>query len=199
MEDKLKDALREEMRQRMKKRLQEVEGEAAAPRIRRLSVGQWLAAASVALLLGVASWYWLAAPAVQASAIAQSMFEPLPNVLAPDLRGTTAESDLQSAMQAYQAGQYPLAISSLQQLPDSLQSAEVQLYIATAMLADNKAGTAAELLKSLPPEAATQWYLCLAYLQTGNEDKAIELAEQLRQSNDTFYKERADELLRALQ
>jgi len=199
MEDKLKDAFREEMRQRMKKRLQEVEGEATAPRIRRLSVGQWLAAASVALLLGAACWYWLATPAAQPSAIAQSMFEPLPNVLAPELRGTAAESDLQSAMQAYQAGQYPQAIASLQQLPDSLQSKEVQLYIATAMLADSKAGTAAELLKSLPPEAETQWYLCLAYLQTGNEREAIKLAEQLRQSNDTFYSEQADVPLRALQ
>ncbi len=199
MENKLKDAFRKEMRQRMKERLREVEEEVAVPRIRRLSVGRWLTAASVVLLLGMASWYWLATPSVQPAAIAQSMFAPLPNVLAPEVRGTAAESALQNAMQAYQIKRYPQAIASLKQLPDSLQSQEVQLYIATAMLADNNAQEAVQVLQTLPPEAATQWYLCLAYLQTGKQEEAIALAEQLRQSNDTFYRERADALLRALQ
>ena len=196
MEDKLKDALREDMRQRMKQRLQTLEGERKAGNIRRLPSQAWLMAAGLALAVGLAVWLWPSPVPESASAVAQALFEPLPNVLAPEVRGEeNAASVLQIAMQAYEAQEYSQFLTGIQNLPDSLQTDQLKLFQATAQLAEGQANEAIQALEELPSQPATQWYLCLAYLQTEQKDKAIELAQQLSQSADSFYRQRSNELL----
>lgn len=200
MEEELKDALRDSMRQRMKKSLQSLEGETELGNIRPLRVRRWSMAAAIALLLAAGAWYLLAPGGDDPAVLAQAAFSPLPNILAPPVRGEDRDGILSQALRFYDDARYTEAVQAFEALPDSLHSESSFLYLATAYVASSKPAEAIDLLNKLDPTPATKWYLCLAYLQQGQLEEAKRLATALaRNGQEPFYQERAAELLRHIQ
>ena len=197
MEDQLKNALREEMRQRLKQRLEEVEAGERTTKVRRIPPRIWGIAAGIALLVTALTVFWQSAQPIPPAELAQELFEPLPNVLAPALRGDAqAQSKLQSALDAYSQGHYAQAIEAFENLPDSLQSGQTAVYLASAFFAEGQNEEVIAMLEPTPREEASQWLLCLAYLAQGQVEKARSLAEQLQANASPYYQERAADLLR---
>ncbi len=199
MEDELKDAIRENMRQRFKEQLQDLEANSKTAKRRTLIPRTWLVAAGIALVLAIAGWLWLSPSNVDHMALADSFFEPLPNVLAPEIRGEGNEGMLITAMQQYDKGAYAKAATQLNSIPDSLQTPETQLYLATAYLAEQRTAEALNVLDDLGNPTEVQWYRCLAHLQSGDQEQAMAIATELVASAEGYYKERAAALLEAIQ
>lgn len=200
MEDELKDAIRENMRQRMKQGLQSLEEEAEPSNVRPLRTRRWSIAAAIALLIAAGAWYLWAPNQQDPIMLAQAAFSPLPNVLAPQVRGEDTGGKLAQALRSYDNGQYAEAIRAFEVLPDSLQSNRSLLYLATAYVANSQPVEAIEVLTELESTPATQWYLCLAYLQQNDLTEAKTIAEELASNKqEPFYQERAAELLRKIQ
>lgn len=197
MEDQLKKALREQMRQRLKQRLEEVEAEERPTNIRRITSRVWAIAAGIALLVTASTLFWRSSQPIPSAELAQELFEPLPNVLAPALRGDAqAQNKLQLALDAYSQGHYAQAIQAFENLPDSLQSDQTAIYLASAFFAEGQNRKVIAMLEPAPQAEASQWLLCLAYLAQGQVEKARSLAEQLQANASPYYQERAAELLR---
>lgn len=199
MEDELKDAIRENMRQRFKQQLQDLEATQNTTKMRRIVPRPWLIAAGIALALAVAGWLWLNPSRIDHATLADSLFEPLPNVLAPELRGEDNSSLIITAMQQYDKGAYAEAANQLSTLPDSLQTPETDLYLATAYLAQRRSSEALTILDGLGNQTEVQWYRCLALLLSGEEERAKSIALELASTAEGYYQERAAALLDAIQ
>lgn len=198
MEDKLKDALREDMRQRLKKRLVDLEQAPGGAKMRSIGWRRWSAVAAVALLVIGGAWFWMQSTSQDPARLAQAYFEPLPNVLAPEVRGATNQSILAASMQDYEAGAYSEAISKINSLPDSIQTETVQLYLGSAYLANKQGREAIKTLSPLTDQEAAQWYLCLAHLSEGELDRTKTIATQLVQETSGVYRQLAEDLLREM-
>ncbi|HAS45168.1 MAG TPA: hypothetical protein DCS93_32090 [Microscillaceae bacterium] len=131
-------------------------------------------------------------------------FEVYPNMVAPIVRGNTTQKPLEQAMEAYEAGNYGLAIQKLQNIVVSEDKKEgAQFYLAMAHLANGDAKVAIGKFQKLQTQTLTnyqeqtQWYLAMAYLASKDIKNCKQQLQKLS-SQKGFYQKKAKELLAKL-
>ncbi|RMG66613.1 MAG: hypothetical protein D6722_14645 [Bacteroidetes bacterium] len=173
--------------------------------VRRLVVSRrnflWSAAA-VLLLLVIGSYLWVSI-SYRHEALAQQAFSPYRDITV--LRGEYPGRDslLATAMAAYGAGDYALAVGQFESVLDmSPDYAVAQLYMGISLLGIGEAARSQNWLrKAMASERLSEvagWYLGLALVQAGNLDEARAHLEALSQDPAHSYGDQAQALLAKL-
>lgn len=122
-----------------------------------------------------------------------------------DRSGTTTDSLMQEASQAYGKQNYPLTIELLQRVSDTISDPNIpKFYIGVSFLADGRISNALKYLRPVsntPDHALTQpaiWYRGLAYLKTEYLDSARIQFEVLAMDKGSEYQNAAREILNDL-
>ncbi len=171
---------------------------------------KWIAAASLALLLSIGSWTVKNYVFPSNERIFETYYEPYPNTVVPIVRGEQVHSIEYRAFLAYEAGEYHKAIN----LFNSVENAGdkyIQFYTALCMLSVNNTEDAIQTLMPLTESSPgtlqnidcrqkSYWYIGLAYLKQGEEQKAKYYMDILRNQNEElrFKKQEAAEVYELL-
>lgn len=173
----LKKAIKKEDDDRFRHLISELESKAKMERpLNRKPYTKWLAAASIALLLGLSYFFTLDQKASTNDLFA-SYFEPYRNVVQPLERGNDQEDEKSLAFYAYENGDYEKAIKLFTDLFTATKEPYYLFYKANALLKLEKAKEAIPLLldhlktKDTLTDKTT-WYLALAYLKLDDKPHA---------------------------
>ncbi|MFP4095787.1 MAG: tetratricopeptide repeat protein [Cyclobacteriaceae bacterium] len=166
----------------------------------------WLIAASVSVLCILAAvFFFMPGPSAEPQALYAQYFDlPADNLT---VRGEEErQAQLNEAMAYYNDQQFEQAIVTFenwqQQNNDSIPVLFYKAMSHMALEEISPAITQLEKITGQPGAAAeylmpARWYLALAYLKTGNQEKARELLEELSADSGS-YAEKADGLLKEL-
>lgn len=182
---------------------------AGAP-TRRRPAPRWLAiAASLLVIVCAALFVWNDTEAP--STLFEEYFEPIPSAipLTGNLRTQeeTGQNLKRKALREYENEAYEPAIDNFQQyLTLQPKDNAVRLYLGIALLAKGQSRRAVDQLATVcqsPPAESYRfpalWYLALAYLQLDESRQSMEYLEELsNQSQSTFYRNKAENLLQAM-
>lgn len=152
-------------------------------------------AAMLALLLGAGIW-WAVRPSAQERVFAQ-YYHPDPGLPVP--MSVVKDPEFQDAMVAYKLEDYAEAVSKWEPLLRTDPGNDtLQFYIASALLAQGRAGEAVPHFREVAANAVSafqgkaRWFLYLAYLRSGNH----EAMRHMGITDDPVYGERAREIER---
>jgi len=143
------------------------------------SLFPWLAAASIAILLGLAIWWTLDSSTPNRLYLAH--YEPFPNLIAPIDKGGSNEDVLAEAVQAYERADYATATQKFELLEPIEKDARI--YYGLTLLQSNQMKEAITELTLVASDKdnrfqqAGEWYLVLAYLKN-KEVAAAKIAHQ---------------------
>lgn len=128
-------------------------------------------------------------------------FEPYPNIINPTTRSSELDStvSLHVALRDYELGDYELVIEKLSQLgADDQYRDEILFYKAMSLMAMNNSRDAVHNLRTMslqsPLENQRKWYLALAYLHLEELEEAVEVLNEIIESQ-SYYLIYAQELL----
>lgn len=164
----------------------------------------WLMALVVALSVGTGVYFWATSSAEPVASetqqLAQNTLQPLENVL---FIGTASAGELKTAMQAYDAADYPKAAQLLAAYTQNNPDFAALTYLGVARLMNGQAQAAiapladAQQSQEPPVQEAARWYLGLAYLATNRPDAAREVL--LAIPPDSVFGPQAAQLLQKIQ
>lgn len=157
----------------VKKQLQALEASIAAKKKRNF--WQWAAAASILVAALFTTIQLLRGP--DYDALFSTYYEPYPNTLAPVERSANADSGLLQAFAYYDSGDYDKAIQAFQQLKQSEQWKDLQLYLGISQMALNQNEEARKSFEATiaakgETSSIASWYLGLLYLKMQQPEKA---------------------------
>lgn len=157
----------------VKKQLQALEASIAAKKKRNF--WQWAAAASIVVAALFTTLQLLRGP--DYDALFSTYYEPYPNTLAPVERSANADSGLLQAFAYYDLGDYDKAIKAFQQLKQSEQWKDLQLYLGISQMALNQNEEARKSFEATiaakgETSSIASWYLGLLYLKMQQPEKA---------------------------
>lgn len=178
--------------------------------VRRLLPMLLSVAASVSIL--VVAGIWLLSPPITAPSadLFSNYFEPLA-VAIPQTgidRGPTAYehtvSRVESALKKYEEGAFEPANKLFESLPtDQMEQVPIRFYYSLSLLSAGQQDAAITILEKLALEVKDskyleniQWYLALAYIKSGTNDKAESPLRALQ--NSSYYQHKAASLLNEL-
>ena len=201
----LKTAIAASQRDDLRATLQELEKKAGSKRFLP-PPKKWLVAASLFLLVALGFWSVQNRffPSNQALYVAH--FEPYRNKVMPITRGSEVQSIAYKAFAAYESAEYHKAINLFSSVKDPKQD-HILFYKAMCYLSLDKNEEAIEILTGLSAVPGTgdagsdfsqqaRWYLALAYLNQGEEKKAMSQFSLIaEQEQAVFKKEEAKEIL----
>ena len=185
-------------------------------KIRRFSLVKKLSiAASFALLL-TAGWFMMNQPATTPDQLFASNFKKHQDVLSIEVADRLAETgfgankalltNLQTGIDAYNAGNYANAITTLNNFqmaaPQDVLSKYAQFYEAVSLLELGKMSEALPKLQNVaqtdnfPLQNDAKWYLALSQLKLNNTVAAKNLLKEL--STVATYKTKAEKVLKSL-
>ena len=142
------------------------------PKVFRLN--PWLAAASIALLIGIASWFlFLNSGEINTKELYASHFVPYENVVMPIERGEEIKDLKASAFAAYENEEYSNALKLFEKLQTIEKDAYIDFYSAMVLMQLNRVEEAIPLLEGYIEKEGklkdrATWYLALAYLKINN-------------------------------
>jgi tetratricopeptide (TPR) repeat protein len=162
----------------------------------------YLVAACVVGLLIISSIFLFRSTPPDTLALFDSNFRPYPNVLYPTLRGETSDGSIsKKAFTAYDEGDYQKAaeyLSEWQQGSTEINNDLVLLYLGNCYLAVNDLAAAKKTLEQIGEgsDVADQrnWYLALAYLKSGESERAENELEKLM-NHPNNYSDKAKKLI----
>jgi len=202
-EKDLQVALKKEERQKLKTMLKELNQEKAKPETKVFQLRPWLAAASIAMLIGLGSWFlFFNSPTLDTNELYASNFMPYDNVISPIERGSDIIDLQQQAFMAYENMEYEHAFKLFTQLKTEVKDPYIDFYQANILMKLDKHQQAIVLLESyikkegMLADRAT-WYLSLCYLKL----KKIEVSKAKLKTlikMGTFKNKAAQELLSQL-
>jgi len=144
--------------------------------VRRKNWRSWSVAATVLVLIGLGSLFFLTTES-SGEALYAAHFEPYKNVVQPVLRSTANETEREKAFRAYDEGAYDEAVKSFDKVLKINPDPILEFYKANALLKEERYEEAITIFQkglgaadSLTDER--QWYLGLAYLKLGKVDLA---------------------------
>lgn len=170
---------------------------------KRLSWRKWSIAATVLVLIGLGS-LWYVNTVDSSEKLYAQYFEPYKNVVQPIVRGEAVKTTKEQAFKAYDEGDYKEAIVHIDALLKDTPEAILALYKANAQLQLDQTEAAIITLESHIKKTDTiyaeaQWYLALSYLKLENETKAKNHLNALLQTKSNFKNNEAQELLKSLE
>ena len=165
---------------------------------------KWLLAASIILLIGVGFW-WNTTSSLTTKQLYAQNFEPYRNIVQPVVRGSSSNTFKYKAFVAYENKEYNKAID-LFNLVENSNEEGIQFYKAMSYLSLNKSAKAIALLTPITTlnkkarfSEMANWYLALAYLNNGENKKAMDNFSLIaNNSEDVFKKEEAKRMVKSL-
>lgn len=199
-EQDLQKAISDQKRTELKSKLMDFEKDTvASPNNGKSSVNykKWLVAASIVVLLGLG---YLQFSNPNLNTLYNDNFQVYPNTEVSITRGEDAETVERTAFIAYETGDYEKALQLFMELPEQPY---INFYKAQCYLQLEQFSKAVELFKlnvskgtKYIPES--YWYMALANLKLGDEEKAKDALTYLVQHFD-YHKEKAKELISRLE
>lgn len=171
----------------------------SSPTIGRLP--RFLFAAAAVILLVVSLWWTFSTPS--GKTLYTDYYEVYPNYQSSQSRSKEQTLRFQSAIEAYEAGNYQKALRSFEQLPSDWQELpQVQFYTGICHLEQQNWEKATTLLTNVYQsdkmhEQAT-WYLALVQLRQENTAAAKKLLTEIVERPDHPYYSKAKQLLTEL-
>ena len=146
---------------------------------------KWMVAASLILIVGLGSFIIKNSFFPSTEKLFVENYSPYRNIIRPIVRGEESNSIEYSAFLAYENGDFHKAINLFNSL-DNQNTSFIPFYKAMCYLSLDKMNEAIHLLEPLSTDPLTysenpdeklnfksEWYLGLAYLKNGENDKAI--------------------------
>jgi predicted Zn-dependent protease len=185
-------------RKELKTRLQSLETP-ARQRTRDWKYVGLAIAASITLIIMMVTYFNDATP----QELYAEYYTPYPNVVAPIERAQPETDTYKRSFQLYEEKRYSEALGEFKSLlNDQPDSPALNFYAGLSTLSLNDVPAAMDYLKKVASSkndftAHAVWYSALAYLLSGQKEKAIVQLEKI--SHDSFYNEKADHLLKEIQ
>ncbi|MCK5637306.1 MAG: CDC27 family protein [Flavobacteriaceae bacterium] len=167
---------------------------------------KWLVAASIILLVGFGFWFINNSYFPSNEQLYTQNFEPYRNIVQPVVRGESINSIEYKAFVAYENKNYHKAIN-LYNSVDNTNADYIQFYKAMCYLSLNKTNEAINLLLPVATSSnkstsdknfdeLSNWYLGLAYLKNGENEKALSQFSLIaNHPTNTFKQEEAKEII----
>ncbi len=163
-----------------------------------------MAAASIALLVGLGSWFFLFnKPNYDTNQLYNTHFVPYDNVVHPIERGNQLVDLKTRAFTAYENEEYVVALELFKELHTEQSDSYIDFYTAIVLMQLQNHKEAIPLLKGYIEndgalKGRASWYLALSYLKTGAWTKS---KEQLNivVINNSYKADEARKLLEALE
>ena len=142
----LQRALKKQERSEIKEMFSQLGDEQKTkPKVFRLN--PWLAAASIALLIGIASWFlFLNSGEINTKELYASHFVPYENVVMPIERGEEIKDLKASAFAAYENEEYSNALKLFEKLQTIEKDAYIDFYSAMVLMQLNRVEEALSLI-----------------------------------------------------
>ncbi|SHJ95235.1 tetratricopeptide repeat protein [Pseudozobellia thermophila] len=206
-ENDLKQVIRDKKAKELKSKLIGFEDEIQKERpARKPSLGyrKWAMAASIALLIGLGWLGYNTFSGPDYGGLYDENFQEYPNTVYAITRGETTDDSLErKAFLAYETNDNVRAVSLFTELKATKNTETVNFYLAQSFLKNKQPEKAIPLLNEIigkKGEFAPQalWYGALAYLKTGEEDRAVSLLGDLV-ADGRYKKAEASALLEELE
>ncbi len=190
----------------LKQDLQQFEKEYQEKSTTKFLFNKWLIAASITLLIGFGLWFVKDTYFPSNEQLYTRNFEPYRNIVQPVVRGESPKTIEYSAFVAYENKDYHKAINLFNSVPNP-NKPHIQFYKAMCLLSLDNTDDA---IQSLLPVAVNEntdsssknftemanWYLALAYLKSGNTEKALsQFSIVANHPTYTFKKEEAKKII----
>jgi len=166
---------------------------------------KWLIAASIVLLVGFSSlWFLNSDTSINSQELYAQNFEPYRNVIKPIVRGESNNDIESKAFAAYETKNYDKALILFDKMLAESNNEITRFYKANVLLQLDKteeAITVFEQNTNLESEWKTKnsWYLALAYLKADDMENAKKQLQTLANNqNNTFKTVAIKELLKTL-
>ena len=202
-EKELKIALKKEERQNIKSQFSELSKEHAKPKPKVIKLRPWLAAASIALCIGLGTYFlFFYSSNINTAELYAANFMPYDNVVQPIERSNQLENLKTQAFTAYENEEYQKALQLFKELNTKQNDNYIDFYSAMVYMQLDKQKLAVSLLKNYIEKQGelkdrATWYLALAYLKLGKLENCKSELEKLIAWN-TFKTNSAKELLSKL-
>lgn len=202
-EKEVQTALKKEERREIKDLFSSLDANEEKGAGKVISMRPWIAAASIALVVGLGSWLlFFNNPTMNGEQLYFDNFAPYDNVVHPIERGNQLEDIMTRAFTAYEDGDYDLALDLFKELNIKQNDAYIDFYEAMVLMQLDDHSGAIPLLKNYIKNNGeltdrAHWYLALAYLKLNKiENSKMEL-ENLVQLEGFKYED-AERLLKDL-
>lgn len=199
----LQASLKKEERVELKNMFNNLSEEKIKKETKVLRLRPWLAAASIALVVGLGSWLlFFNSPELNTDELYAANFAPYDNVVHPIERGNQLEDLKTRAFTAYENQEYGKALELFEELHTKQNDLYIDFYSAMVLMQLNQQEEAIPLLEGYLDdegelkERAT-WYLALAYLKVENIDDCKTQLDILVEKKG-FKSESAQTLLKQL-
>jgi tetratricopeptide (TPR) repeat protein len=200
----LKKAITAEHRKELKEDFRSLEASLSNSK-KGSSQFNWRIAASVIILVGLGSWFFLFNQNPSPEQLYNQYFSPYENVIAPIVRDQVKLDKKAQAFAFYEQGQYEKAIESLDALTpqDSLDALTIKFYKANAYLELEKFDKSKLLFEQVVAQnkewqEESLWYLGLIALKDNEVATSISYLTKLQKDNAAF-KHKAKALLKELE
>lgn len=181
----------------LKKVLQNFEQDKPTVKLFNISK-KWLVAASILIIVSLGSIFVKNSFYPSPEKLFVENYEPYRNIVLPVERGVNSNSIEQSAFVAYENGNYHKAINLFNSVPNNNEQ-YILFYKSMCYLSLNKTNDAISLLKAIKESDTTlnseinfnelaNWYLALAYLNTGEVREANKQLTLIANDTIAVYK-----------
>ncbi|PHS67478.1 MAG: hypothetical protein COB12_03370 [Flavobacterium sp.] len=191
----IKLAFRNENRASLKKEFQKIDAK------KKLSwASKFLAAASVALLFSIGTYYY-SSNSLNPQKVFAANFKPYPNVIHPVVRGNENSTTIENAFVFYENKNYNSFIETIENT--NFKNKDYNFYLANAYLATGNTEKSITLLKKYVNNSKptykndANWYLGLSYLQNKDTETAKMYLQKVVESS-SFLSNKAKKLLALL-
>ncbi len=199
----LQTSLKKEERRELKSMFSDLGEKEVRPKIKVFQLRPWLAAASIALLVGLGSWFlFFNSPDFNTDELYAANFTPYDNVVHPIERGNELE-DLKTQMfSAYEVQDYDMWFALLAQLTTEQKDDYFDFYSAIIYMQLDNHEKAIPLLQGYinnngELDDRATWYLALSHLKQGETKESKEALRMLIEM-ESFKKKTAQKLLKDL-
>ena len=179
----LQQALKKDERSEIKTMFSNLAKKEEKSETKVIQLRTWLAAASVAVLIGLGSWFFLFSSSdINTDQLYAANFSPYDNVISPIERGNDILDLRTRAFTAYENKEYTTALELFSQLKIEQDDPYIQFYEANLRMQLDQHALAIPLLKGYIENNGkladrAMWYLALSHLKLG------EIEECRRQLN----------------
>ncbi len=160
----------------------------------------WKIAASIAVILGLGSFFWYANTSThnKNQELYLAYYQPF---LTEDVTRGDSDATLQHIMQHYANKHYDSVINGLQGYNNLAKQKRLQLYLGISYLSTNQEKKALSLFQNIQDSSTYHeialWYQALTYLKLNQSKKTKQLLKQIIQYDGT-YKIKATDLLKRM-
>ncbi|SDR92354.1 hypothetical protein SAMN05216503_1405 [Polaribacter sp. KT25b] len=187
----LKKAITLQKRKELKSYIQSVENSIAKPK-----KYNWLLVASIALLIGLSSFYLFNSKSLSNNELYNLHFTPYENVIEPIVRDKVNKSKKAFAFSLYEQGKYLKAIESFNKLTekDSIEANTLLFFKANAYLQLEEFKKSEILFHKIlindnkEWKNESLWYLALISLKQDKKDAAITFLDKLQRQQKLNFK-----------